>query len=312
MGGGLCCFLADLPSVSSASGGGGIRSRPVRNAGPSVFSVRFPKIQKKMPDAPAGGRASGGRTGISGALRELEEKYQEIIRGLLENGKDLENQMEERYADLVDAYTVWAHQIKTPIAAMRLKLSGEDTNLSREILEEVLRIEQYVEMALVVLRLDGNSTDYVLARYELDSILRQAIHRFSSQFIRKKIRLLYQPVQYSVVTDEKWLLFVVEQILSNALKYTKPGGTITIAMDTPGILAIQDTGIGIAAEDLPRIFDKGYTGYNERKDKKASGLGLYLCRRICENLGHSVRANSDPETGTVILLDLRRKELEAE
>lgn len=243
---------------------------------------------------------------------ELEEKYQEIIRGLLENGKDLENQMEERYADLVDAYTVWAHQIKTPIVAMRLKLSGEDTNLSREILEEVLRIEQYVEMALVVLRLDGNSTDYVLARYELDSILRQAIHRFSSQFIRKKIRLLYQPVQYSVVTDEKWLLFVVEQILSNALKYTKPGGTITIAMDPPGILAIQDTGIGIAAEDLPRIFDKGYTGYNGRKDKKASGLGLYLCRRICENLGHSVRANSDPETGTVILLDLRRKELEAE
>ena len=114
------------------------------------------------------------------------------------------------------------------------------------------------------------------------------------------------------MTDEKWLLFVVEQILSNALKYTKPGGTITIAMDPPGILAIQDTGIGIAAEDLPRIFDKGYTGYNERKDKKASGLGLYLCRRICENLGHSVRANSDPETGTVILLDLRRKELEAE
>lgn len=115
-----------------------------------------------------------------------------------------------------------------------------------------------------------------------------------------------------MLTDEKWLLFVVEQIISNALKYTKKGGTVTIAMDSPGILSIKDTGIGIAPEDLPRIFEKGYTGYNGRKDKKASGLGLYLCRKICENLGHGIRAESDPESGTVIRLDLRREKLETE
>lgn len=242
----------------------------------------------------------------------MEEAYQEIIRKLQESSRDLENRMEDRYTDLSDYYTVWAHQIKTPIAAMRLKLSGEDSELSREIQEEILRIEQYVEMALAVLRLDGDSTDYVLQLYDLDEIIRQAVRRFSSQFIRRKIRLRYEPVKFQVLTDEKWLLFVAEQVISNALKYTKKGGSVTIAMEEPGILVIRDTGIGIAPEDLPRIFEKGYTGYNGRKDKKASGLGLYLCRRICENLGHAIRAESDPETGTAVLLDLRRKKLEME
>ena len=212
----------------------------------------------------------------------------------------------------MDSYTIWTHQIKTPIAAIRLKLSGEDTEQSREIQEEILRIEQYVEMALAVLRLEGEDTDYVLQEYELDPILRQAVRRFSTQFIRRRIRLDYKPTEFRVLTDEKWLLFVVEQIISNALKYTKKGGTVTIAMDSPGILSIKDTGIGIAPEDLPRIFEKGYTGYNGRKDKKASGLGLYLCRKICENLGHGIRAESDPESGTVIRLDLRREKLETE
>lgn len=241
-----------------------------------------------------------------------EEQYQRMIRGLQEACGDLEDGFREKYSDLVDSYTIWTHQIKTPIAAIRLKLSGEDTEQSREIQEEILRIEQYVEMALAVLRLEGEDTDYVLQEYELDPILRQAVRRFSTQFIRRRIRLDYKPTEFRVLTDEKWLLFVVEQIISNALKYTKKGGTVTIAMDSPGILSIKDTGIGIAPEDLPRIFEKGYTGYNGRKDKKASGLGLYLCRKICENLGHGIRAESDPESGTVIRLDLRREKLETE
>ena len=167
-------------------------------------------------------------------------------------------------------------------------------------------------MALAVLRLEGENTDYVLQEYDLDSILRQAVRRFSTQFIRKKIRLDYRPAACRVLTDEKWLLFVLEQVISNALKYTKKGGTVTISMEGSRLLAIRDTGIGIAPEDLPRIFEKGYTGYNGRKDKKASGLGLYLCRRICENLGHGIQAASDPEKGTVIRLELGRKKLETE
>ena len=206
----------------------------------------------------------------------LEEDYQQIILSLFQEKVDLENRMQSRYTDLIEYYTVWAHQIKTPIASMRLSLQEEDSPLSRELTEELQSIEQYVDMVLCYLRLDSSSTDYLIRKYDLDAILRQAVRKFASQFIRRRIKLVYEPTGFSVLTDEKWLLFVLEQLLSNAIKYTKSGGTVSITMDEPGILCISDTGIGIAPEDLPRIFDKGYTGYNGRGDKKASGIGLYL------------------------------------
>ena len=244
----------------------------------------------------------------------LEEDYQAIIRTLYVDKLRLTDQMNGRYTDLVEYYTVWAHQIKTPIAAMRLLLQtgSEDTAQNRELYEELQRIEQYVEMVLCYLRLDANSTDYVIKEYELDGIVRQAVRGYASQFIRRKIKLEYEPLSCRVLTDEKWLLFVVEQVLSNALKYTRSGGLVSIVMEEPKLLCIRDTGIGIAPEDLPRIFEKGYTGYNGRDDKKASGIGLYLCRRICENLGHKITAASAVGNGTVIRIDLKSTELETE
>ena len=146
----------------------------------------------------------------------------------------------------------------------------------------------------------------------MDNLIRQAVRRYSGQFIRRKIRLKYQPVHAQVISDEKWLQFVVEQVLSNAVKYTPSGGTVTIDLETPKTLCIRDTGIGIAPEDLPRVFERGYTGYNGRSDKKASGIGLYLCRRICHNLGHRITANSSPDSGTVIRIYLDQKKLEIE
>ena len=224
----------------------------------------------------------------------------------------MENRMESRYTDLIEYYTVWAHQIKTPIASMHLSLQEEDSPFSRELTEELQSIEQYVDMVLCYLRLDSSSTDYLIRSCDLDAILRQAVRKFASQFIRRRIKLVYEPTGFSVLTDEKWLLFVLEQLLSNAIKYTKGGGTVSITMNEPGILCISDTGIGIAPEDLPRIFEKGYTGYNGRGDKKASGIGLYLCRRICGNLRHRITARSALGNGTVICLDLNRTELERE
>lgn len=237
--------------------------------------------------------------------------YQQIIFHLQEEQKQLENEMNMRYADMTDYYTVWVHQIKTPIASMRLNLQNEDSDLSRKVSEDLLRIEQYVEMVLCYLRLDAGSTDYVIKNYDLDSIVKQAVKKFAGQFIRRRIRLEYRLAAVSVLTDEKWLSFVVEQILSNALKYTE-SGTITIDLETPKTLCIRDTGIGIAPEDLPRIFEKGYTGYNGRTDKKASGIGLYLCRRICNNLGHTITAQSSLDEGTVIRIGLEQINLETE
>ena len=236
-------------------------------------------------------------------------EYQEIIRTLREGQKQLESGMALRYEEMVEYYTIWAHQIKTPIASMRLTLQNEDSELSRRLSEDLLRIEQYVEMVLCYLRLDSSSTDYVFQEYDLDSIVKQAVRKFAGQFIRRKIRLDYQPLHTRVVTDEKWLLFVVEQVLSNALKYTPAAGTVTIDLEEPKTLCIRDTGMGIAPEDLPRVFEKGYTGYNGRNDKKASGIGLYLCRRICKNLNHVISVDSSLDSGTVVRIRLEQVKL---
>lgn len=248
--------------------------------------------------------------GLPARVAQDDEDYQNIIENLRKEIRANEEAFNGRFSDMADYYTVWAHQIKTPIASMRLTLQGEDSPLSRTISDDLFKIEQYVEMVLCYLRLDSDSTDYVITKYDTDKILKQAFRRFSGQFISKKLTLKYDETNFTALTDEKWLLFVIEQILSNAVKYTPAGGEICVFMKTPGILCIKDSGIGIAPEDLPRIFERGYTGLNGRTDKKASGLGLYLCRRICENLNHRIWAQSG--RGTEIYLDLRSRKLETE
>lgn len=237
--------------------------------------------------------------------------YQRIIEKLKEEQNQLQTTMTMNYQDMIDYYTIWAHQIKTPIAAMRLTLQNEDSVLSRQLSEDLQRIEQYVEMVLAFLRLGSESKDYIFREQELDSIVKEAVKKFAGQFIRKKLRLCYEPLHTKVLTDEKWLSFVVEQVLSNAIKYTNTG-CITIDLEEPQVLCIRDTGIGIAPEDLPRVFEKSYTGYNGRSDKKASGIGLYLCKRICRNLGHRITINSSLGTGTVVRIFLAHEDLKVE
>ena len=168
-----------------------------------------------------------------------------------------------------------------------------------------------MEMVLAFLRLDSSSRDYVFLEQELDPIIRDAIKKLAGSFIRKKIPLFYEPITEKVLTDEKWLSFVIEQLLSNAVKYTNRG-SVTIAMEKPKTLCIRDTGIGIAPEDLPRVFEKSYTGYNGRIDKKASGIGLYLCKRICDNLGHRITIQSSLDSGTAVRIDLEQADLQVE
>ena len=234
-----------------------------------------------------------------------EADYAALTAALCSQQRELLTQMTGRYQDMTDYYTLWAHQIKTPIASMRLSLQTEDSARSRRLLQELSRIEQYVEMVMVYIQLDGGS-DLVLRSCSLDEIVRAAIRRFAGEFITRKLKLVYTPLDASCVTDEKWLRFVVEQVLSNALKYTREG-SISITLEAPRTLVIRDTGIGIAPEDLPRIFEKGFTGYNGRSDQKASGLGLYLCRRVCAKLGHTITAESAPDQGTAIRIGLEQQ-----
>ena len=246
------------------------------------------------------------------AARTVEEaELQEILKELGCRMEAALTEWENWRQESMDYYTTWVHQIKTPISVMRMTLEGEDTEEHRELSAELFRIEQYVEMVLSYLRLDSDSSDYVFQEYDLDSIIRQAVHKYAPLFVRKKLRLFYEPVNVKVLTDEKWLLFILEQILSNSIKYTQEGSvSITLAPDK--VLNISDTGIGIAPEDLPRIFEKGFTGYNGRSDKKSTGLGLYLCKKAAGRLSHKISVQSKPGAGTVVSIDLDTKMLRTE
>ncbi|GAA0749117.1 sensor histidine kinase [Clostridium sartagoforme] len=213
-------------------------------------------------------------------------------------------------SDLVDYYTLWAHQIKTPISAMHLILQSEESDLSSELSMELFKVEQYVEFVLQYLRLESMSSDLVLRKQSLDKIVKQAVRKYSRMFIRKKIKLNFKELNCDILTDEKWLVFVIEQLLSNALKYTKDG-TISIYMDriSKMTLVIEDTGIGIRAEDLSRIFERGFTGYNGRWDKKSTGLGLYLCKQILNKLSHSITIESKVDKGTKVKINLETIEV---
>lgn len=245
----------------------------------------------------------------SGSVCEAD--YCEIIDGLRAQSVALVNTAKNRYTQTVEYFTLWAHQIKTPIASMQLSLQNEDTIYTRRLRAELRRVEQYVEMVLTYLRLDSEESDYVFHTCDLDDLLRESIRSFSAEFIDRHLKLVYEPTNRTIVTDEKWFSFLVGQLLSNALKYT-PSGEIRIFMSDADTLCISDTGIGIAPEDLPRVFEKGYTGYNGRIDRQASGIGLYLCRRICEKLSVGIRITSLVGKGTSVFLQLEQYEFHPE
>ena len=242
--------------------------------------------------------------GLPPADSQLEQDYQRLLGVLSAEKASAVLAADEAQSELVDYFTLWAHQIKTPIAAMSLLLQGDRPPDAAEISEQLFQIEEYVGMVLSYLRLGSEGNDFVLRSYDLDGILRQAVRKYARLFIRKKLALVYEPVVRTVLTDEKWLLFVVEQLLSNAIKYT-PKGSVSLLVEGDELL-IRDTGIGITPEDLPRVGEKGFTGYNGRTDKKATGIGLYLCRQVLQKLGHGFRIESAPGRGTTAAIGLFR------
>ncbi|WP_373485771.1 sensor histidine kinase [Acetobacterium malicum] len=244
----------------------------------------------------------------------LESDYQTLIRVLAENRAELISQFDNRQTDMIDYYTLWAHQIKTPISAIGLLLQTEegDRERTRAYGQELFKIEQYVEMVLQYLRLESISSDLILVEYDLAEIVRQAVKKYGIIFINKKISLELAELNCRVLTDEKWLVFVLEQIISNALKYTNQG-RISIYLDdrSEKTLIIEDTGVGIRAEDIARIFDRGFTGYNGRMDKKSTGIGLYLCQQVLDKLSHTITVTSQVGQGTRVSIDLATRGFEA-
>lgn len=248
----------------------------------------------------------------------MEAAYVALVEALCEKDRYKERLWEEKSREQSDYYVMWAHQIKTPIAAMRLLLNGQQSGQKERFLmqEELFKIEQYVEMALHYQRLESMSSDMVLKEYDLCTLLKQAVKKYSISFINSGLKLKLEEMQMRIVTDDKWFGFCVEQILSNSIKYTAQAGVLEgrevqegeillyMHEELPDTLVISDNGIGIRKEDLPRIFERGFTGYNGRMDKKATGIGLYLTKRILDRLGNTIRVESTEGIGTKVYITL--------
>ena len=241
----------------------------------------------------------------------LEAQYQALVRALDADRRAQLTRSQQGYQELVEYYTVWAHQIKTPISAMRLMLGEEDTPRSRALSAELFRIDRYAEMALNYARLNSTSNDLVFAKVEVEPVIKRVVRQYAGQFVRKHIALKCDIAPVQVLTDEKWLAFILGQLLANAVKYTE-SGTVTVTVTKNKVLKVSDTGIGIAPEDLPRIFEKGFTGYNGRAEKKSTGLGMYLSRRAADMLGHTLSVQSAPGAGSTFSLDMKESNLQVE
>lgn len=233
----------------------------------------------------------------------LDTEYNKLICHIIEENIKERNEVMVHQRDMQEYYSMWVHQIKTPIAALRLLLESEnDEGKNTEKIGELFRIEQYVDMALQYVRLDSEDTDFVFEENEVEPILRGAVRKYARLFIGKKLKLNFEPTTAKVLTDAKWIGFVAEQLIANAVKYTNQG-SVTIKVqenENDTRIIIEDTGIGIREEDLPRICEKGYTGYNGHANEHSTGIGLYLCNQILKKLGHKLIIKSTTGIGTVV------------
>lgn len=246
----------------------------------------------------------GGVDNLPAADTYTEQQYQALVSDFDAAFRDIITKNRLSYGEMQDFYAQWVHQIKTPIAAMSLIIQENDALPQKAALaQELFKIERYTEAVLNYLRLSEATADLLLQPCNLEEMVKQAVKKYAPIFIGKNIAVKLTSLSCKVLTDEKWFVMALEQIISNALKYTQSGSVEIYASEGP-VLVIKDTGAGISAEDLPRIFEKGYTGYNGRMDKKATGIGLYLAKKALDKLGHKIEITSKEKEGTTVSIDL--------
>ena len=237
----------------------------------------------------------GEREAQSPLERVLAEKLEAREMELYQQRSDSERKL----TDLLDYYTLWVHQIKTPIAASQLLVAEvADRQLKQQLEQEIFKIDSYTNLVLQYLRLESFHDDLVLKQVQIEDLVKEIIRKYALFFIQKGLNVSLHDLDKEIVTDKKWLLVVIEQIISNSLKYTKEGG-LEIYMEAQE-LCIKDTGIGIKNSDVLRVFERGFSGYNGRLTQQSSGLGLYLSKKISEELGHQIRIESEVGKGTTV------------
>ena len=214
----------------------------------------------------------------------------------------------EKLNDLMDYYTLWAHQIKTPIAASSLLVGEiEDKKVKNQLEQELFKIESYVNIVLQYLRLESFHEDLVLKKENVEDLVKEIVKKYAIFFIQKGLSLHLHDLDRTIITDRKWFVVILEQVLSNSLKYTSQGGIeIYFQEDT---LYIKDSGLGIQDADLLRVFERGVSGYNGRLTQQSSGLGLYLSKKIADELGHQISIASQVGHGTTVMISFSEKKM---
>ena len=220
----------------------------------------------------------------------LDKKYKSLLLSY--------NNME---GDLKDFYGLWIHEIKTPIAENKLILADNQPDLEL-LIKNNKRIEDYLNILLGFVRYNSKTNDYVFKEVRIESVVKEIIREKSYDFISKKISLVVGDLGFMTVSDEKWLGFIIGQILNNALKYTPEAGIVKVYFEE-NFLIIEDSGIGIKATDLPRVFEMGYTGENGRKLGSSTGLGLYLVKSIAKDLNLDIKIESEEWKFTKIMIN---------
>ena len=214
----------------------------------------------------------------------------------------------EKLNDLMDYYTLWAHQIKTPIAASSLLVGEiEDKKVKNQLEQELFKIESYVNIVLQYLRLESFHEDLVLKKENVEDLVKEIVKKYAIFFIQKGLSLSLHDLDRTIITDRKWFVVILEQVLSNSLKYTSQGG-IEIYFQEDA-LYIKDSGLGIQDADLLRVFERGFSGYNGRLTQQSSGLGLYLSKKIADELGHQISIASQVGHGTTVMISFSEKKM---
>lgn len=240
-----------------------------------------------------------------------EPRFQEarIINDVLKECNKSMHEKVKYYKDEQIEYReyieTWVHEIKTPIASAKLILENDNSNnLSERINYEMKRVEGFIEQVLYYARSSDVSKDYIIKEFSLRSIVMKAIKSNSRDFINKNIKLDIRGIEGNIFSDQKWVEFIINQIIINAVKFSMPNeGKVSIyskVNENNIILTIEDNGVGINEKDIDRVFEKGFTGENGRKFGKSTGIGLYLCKKLCDKLGIGISLNSKENIGTKV------------
>ncbi|MDI9230587.1 sensor histidine kinase [Staphylococcus caprae] len=234
-------------------------------------------------------------------------RLKETIDNLENELTEVKNQQVEYRNDVESYFLTWVHQIKTPITASQLLLERNEENVVNRVRQEIVQIDNYTSLALSYLKLLNEESDMTISEVEINELIRPLIMKYRIQFIEQHTRIHYEKCEDKVLTDAQWTSIMIEQILNNALKYAR-GKDIWIEFDaSEQSLIIKDNGVGISKADIPKIFDKGYSGYNGRLNEESSGIGLFIVKHISNHLNHEVDVDSTLNEGTTFKIHFPRE-----